>query len=380
MKIEADWVQRAETQSVFTALTGAGHVACFVGGCVRNALLGAPVGDIDIATSATPDQVMALTEAAGLKPVPTGVEHGTVTVVAGGVPHEVTTFRRDIETDGRRATIAYATDIHEDASRRDFTMNALYATPKGEVVDPLGGLPDLQARRVRFINDAHQRIREDYLRILRFFRFHAWYGLNDLDPAGLAACAELAEGVEGLSKERIGAETLKLLAAPDPAPSVAAMRSSGVLLRVLPGANDQFLAPLIHVELMCDAQPDPLRRLAILGGEDLEKRLRLSRAHAKSLASLKASLANIEPVIELGYHHGPELAQSMLLMRAAVQNRLPTDEEQAQLAAGAAATFPVVAADLMPAYQGPALGEKLKALEAEWLASGCTLTRDALLS
>ncbi|KGM89571.1 tRNA nucleotidyltransferase/poly(A) polymerase [Roseovarius mucosus DSM 17069] len=180
MKVSGAWIEAKATQAVCAMLTGAGYQALFVGGCVRNALLGAPVGDIDIATDARPEMVVELAEGAGLKPVPTGIEHGTITVVSGHIGHEVTTFRKDVQSFGRHAVVAFADDLHTDARRRDFTMNALYARPDGDVVDPLGGLEDLRARRVRFIEDADQRIREDYLRILRFFRFHAWYG----DPEG----------------------------------------------------------------------------------------------------------------------------------------------------------------------------------------------------
>ncbi len=173
-RISADWLTGKQPQAVCAMLTEAGHQAWFVGGCVRNALIGAPISDIDITTDAPPERVTILAKNAGFHPVPTGFDHGTVTVVVQGHPFEVTTFRHDVETDGRRAVVAFANTIEDDAHRRDFTMNALYAAPDGLVADPLGGLPDLEARRVRFIDDAHDRIREDYLRILRFFRFHAW--------------------------------------------------------------------------------------------------------------------------------------------------------------------------------------------------------------
>jgi poly(A) polymerase len=221
MKVSGDWLTRAETQDVLALLAAPGHRALPVGGCVRNALIGAPVADVDIATDALPETVIGLARAAGLKAVPTGIAHGTVTVVAGGLPFEITTFRRDVETFGRHAAIAFSTRIEEDAARRDFTMNALYACADGTVIDPLGGLPDALARRLRFVGSAPDRIREDYLRILRFFRFTAWYGdpAEGPDAEGLAACAALADGIDGLSRERIGAEMKKLLSAPDPAPA-----------------------------------------------------------------------------------------------------------------------------------------------------------------
>ena len=229
MRITGDWITRESTQALMKALNDAGHKALVVGGCVRNALLGVPVADVDIATDALPEEVMRIALAAKMKPVPTGIDHGTVTVVSGSIPHEVTTFRKDVETDGRRAVVAFATDVADDAHRRDLTINALYALADGTLVDPLGGLPDLKARRVRFIEDAEARIREDYLRALRFFRFHAYYGdpAVGMDPEALAAIAANLDGLDTLSRERVGAELLNLLAAPDPAPAVAAMAQTG---------------------------------------------------------------------------------------------------------------------------------------------------------
>ena len=216
MKVSGEWLDDPAAQAVFLMLMRAGFEAYAVGGCVRNALLGVPVADVDFATNARPDLVVALAEQADLHAVPTGIEHGTITVVSGGTGFEVTTYRRDVATDGRRAVVTFADTLNDDAHRRDFTMNALYAGADGAVIDPLGGLADIKAGRVRFIDDAQQRIREDYLRILRFFRFHAWYGDPDggIDPDALAACAELADGIDGLSNERIWAEMRKLLAAP----------------------------------------------------------------------------------------------------------------------------------------------------------------------
>ena len=379
MRILGDWLKQPGTQALCGALEAAGHRALFVGGCVRNALLGVPVADVDIATDARPETVTRLAEAAGLRVVPTGIEHGTVTVIAGGVAHEVTTFRRDVETDGRRAVVAFAQDVAEDAARRDFTMNALYADLRGDVLDPLGGLPDLVARRLRFVGDAHQRIREDYLRILRFFRFHAHYGDpgEGMDAEALAASAELAEGVDGLSRERIGSEIRKLLAAPDPAPAVAAMAQAGVLARVLPGSNTRALAPLVHLE--GDLPPRWQRRLAALGGHDVEERLRLSRADAAVLAALHGAVGRGWSPAALGWKLGAEGGRDAVLLRAALlESPLPTDW-QTDVARGAASVMPVTAIDLMPDLQGAALGARLKEIEARWLASDLRLTRSDFL-
>lgn len=381
-RITEDWLTSPATQAVCRALEAGGAQALFVGGCVRNALLGVPVSDIDIATDAAPGRVIELARAAGIKAVPTGIDHGTVTLVSDGTPFEVTTFRHDVETDGRRAVIAFAASVEEDAARRDFTMNAIYARPDGRIVDPLGGLPDLRARRVRFIGNATDRIREDYLRSLRYFRFHAWYGdaRAGFDPDALAAIAGNLDGLSKLSRERVGAEMLKLLAAPDPAPSVAAMRSTGALARFLPGADGRALAPLVHAEGLAGAAPDPIRRLAVLGGADVADMLRLSRAQARRLEQLRDGVCNGAGPGELGYRFGAGVARDVLLLRSAMQEAPwnPAASEEAER--GARAEFPITAKDLMPGLQGAALGARLRALEADWIASGFRLGRAELLS
>jgi len=381
MRLAADWLTHPGTLAVFDALENAGFRAFFVGGCVRNGLLGTSVDDIDITTDALPDRVVDLAGQAGLKSVPTGIEHGTVTVVAGGKPHEVTTLRRDVATDGRRATVAFSDSLEEDAARRDFTMNALYATRHGEVLDPTKqGLDDLRARRLRFIGMPEDRIREDYLRILRFFRFHAWYADPDggMDADGLAACAALADGIDSLSRERIGAEMRKLLAAPDPAPAVAAMAQAGVLARALPGAEPRLLPVLVALE--DNVAPDAMRRLAAIGGEAPDTALRLSKRDARHVAILRDGMASATGPAELGYRHGAGTARDILLLRAALFEQ-PLDQAALQVAeTGARAIFPIQAAYLMPRFTGPALGEALAMLEHRWIASGFEMTRDDLLA
>lgn len=379
MKIAADWLSATGFQAVCAALEEAGFQALAVGGCVRNTLLSQPVSDVDIATDANPETVSTIAENAGFRVVPTGIEHGTVTVIARGTPYEVTTFRRDVETDGRRAVVAFSTSVAEDAQRRDLTMNALYADRTGQVIDPLGGLADLNARHVRFVGDAQARIREDYLRILRFFRFHAWYGDPDagLDPEGLAACAENFAGIETLSRERIGAEIRKLLAAPDPAPAVAAMAQAGVLSRVLPGSDPRMLPVLVHFEH--DLPARWLRRLAILGGQDPREALRLSRAEAGDLDRLREAMGEMLTPAALGWKLGADLGADAVLARAALFEAAPPPNWAAEVTRGAGATLPVSAADLQPALQGLALGLRLREIQACWLASDLRLTREQLL-
>jgi poly(A) polymerase len=378
MKITGAWIDHPGTQALCAALEARGFRALFVGGCVRNAICERAVADIDIATDAIPETVSDIAEKAGFRVIPTGIEHGTVTVLAGGIAHELTTFRRDVETDGRRAVVAFSDDIAADAARRDFTMNALYADRRGEVIDPLGGLPDLLARRVRFVGDPVARITEDYLRILRFFRFSAQFGDPDagIDAEGLAACAANSAGIETLSRERIGAEMKKLLTAADPAPAVSSMAQSGVLAQILPGADPRPLGPLVHLER--DAVPDWLRRLAALGGEDAAERLRLSRAEARDLAALHEAIGSMESPAVLGWRLGGQRGSDAVLLRASVFEQPIGPVDMAEVARGAAMGFPIKAEDLAP-LTGPALGAKLKDMQARWLSSDLRLTRDQLL-
>ena len=256
-------------------LAEGGHQSWFVGGCVRDAIIGKPVSDIDIATDALPERVKELAGMLGLPVIPTGIEHGTVTVISGR-PFEITTFRRDVETDGRRAVVAFSDSLEEDAGRRDLTMNALYANFDGDVFDPVGGLEDLLARRLKFIGSAQERIQEDFLRSLRYFRFYAWYGRNEVGPDqdALNAISSNLHGIDTVSKERIGSETLKLLSAPDPAPAVGLMAASGVLGKILPGSDATALGPLVHLE--AGLHPDPIRRLASICADQPSGYLRLS--------------------------------------------------------------------------------------------------------
>lgn len=375
-RILAPWLRDKAAQAVCRILTDAGYQAWFVGGCVRNELLGQQVADLDLSTDARPEKVMMLAQAAGLKAVPTGIDHGTVTVIVDETPFEITTFRRDVATDGRRATVAFADNIAEDARRRDFTMNALYAAPDGQIADPLGGLGDLKARRIRFIEDADQRIKEDYLRILRFFRFYAWYGdpKEGPDAHGLAACAANLDGLLSLSAERVTAELLKLLAAPDPAPAVASMAATGALSRILPGADAGFLAVLVHHEQRHGFAPNPLRRLAAMGGSPRQV-LRLSKEQDKHLEYIKGDLSPVET----SYRFGLAAGQDRVLIEAAALGQEIDPNTLQNVQEAAEKVFPLKAADLMPALSGPELGQALRKAEARWIASGFALSKAELL-
>ncbi len=370
MRVTGDWLTSADTQAVLGMLTDSGHLAYAVGGCARNALLGVPVADVDVATSALPEEVVKVAQAAGLKPVPTGLEHGTITVISNGIPHEVTTFRKDVDTDGRRAVVAFSDNISDDAIRRDFTVNAFYVEADGTLHDPLGGLPDISARRIRFIEDAAQRIEEDYLRILRFFRFTAWYGdpAAGLDPEGLAACAMHVDGISKLSKERLGAEMKKLLAAPDPAPALAAMAACGVLSQILPGADPKYIAPLVHLEQVSGIPISWQRRMVAMGGESHATRLRLSRAEGKRLSATTAAMQSGDSTKVMAYRYGEDAALDAKIIEAAsLPSPLP-EALQEHIAEGVNATFPIKAVDLIDRLGvGPQLGAELKRLESVWV-------------
>ena len=378
---QTPWLNDPKVTRVCTAIEAGGYDIFFVGGCVRNVVLDEVASDIDMSTNARPETVMKLAKNVGLKAIPTGIDHGTVTVISSGTPFEITTFRRDMETDGRRAVVAFSNDIIDDARRRDFTMNALYARPDGSIVDPLGGIQDVLDRRVRFIEDADQRIREDYLRTLRFFRFSAWYGAIDqgFDPDALNAISSNLDGLETLSAERVGMEMVKLLNATDPAVAVAVMRQTGVLNAVLQGADDAWLAPLIHVESLWDLSPDPIRRLAALGGTGVEKTLRLSKAQARLLMQYRDGIGSMAGAGELGYRLGTDVAKGIAALRCAYSGSPPVNEMLDRVVAGSAAKFPIKASDLMDVFSGPGLGKRLKELETEWIASNFTKTKEQLL-
>ena len=281
----ADWLKAAETRAVMAALDAARPGASrFVGGCVRNALIAKAVDDIDIATQMTPDQVTAAAHKVGLGAAPTGIEHGTITVIANHRPFEVTTLRRDVTTDGRRASVAFTESWDEDSQRRDFRLNALYADAAGEVFDPTGGgVEDARAGRIIFVGDAETRIREDYLRILRFFRFNAWYGKGAPDAAGLAACAAHKPGLDALSVERIWKETKKLLAAPDPRAALAAMEASGVRARALPEFERmERLTALVTIEAELLIASEARTRIAAALGDQTQARALARRMKASN--------------------------------------------------------------------------------------------------
>ena len=367
----AAWTARDDLAQLVAAL-GVDHVR-YVGGAVRDTLLGADVQDIDCATTLLPDAVIDRCHGAGIRVVPTGIEHGTVTAVLDHGPVEITTLRKDVATDGRRATIAFATQWRDDAARRDFTINALYAHPQTlEIEDFFGGLDDLDARRVRFIGDAEQRIREDHLRILRYYRFQARFG-SALDAEAEAACSDLADTLKGLSRERVAMELLALLRLPAPQETVSRMREQGVLPVVLPETGKReigTLTALVDAENVQGVAPDPIRRLAALlppldrVAEAVAVRLRLSRAQrARLICAAERQVTDAQAPRALAYREGTDCAQDRLLLQGASTAALRNwDPPQFPLKGGEIVARGVSA--------GPQVAGIMQAVEARWVEEG----------
>ena len=399
-----EWMRAAPTRAVIDALSADGQEIRFVGGCVRDSLLGHGDGgdddcgerDIDIATPDRPQQVIALLDRAAIRNIPTGLAHGTVTAVVERRHFEITTLRVDVSTDGRHADVAFTDDWQQDAARRDFTMNAFSCTPEGQIYDPWDGIKDLKAGRVRFVGDAGRRIEEDHLRLLRFFRFHAWYGTGAPDGEGLAACAASATSLRQLSGERIRGEMLKLLAAPDPAPVIEIMAENGVLAEVVAGAGGtESLRALLAIEAEIGA--DPLRRLAALmrpsgnaaAAAKLADRWRLSNAEHERLAALLSPPAQIGADMEQRrlrrelYRYGAEKITGWLVLAWSEHGG---GDKRFRSLIGAAQewrpiTLPVKGADALELGipPGPVVGEVLRAVEDWWIEEDFKPARAACL-
>jgi len=400
VKLDADknpWLGTKPTRKLFAALPAGS--ARFVGGCVRNALLGEPVADLDIATTLEPAEVAKRLKPAGFAVHETGIAHGTLTVVCAGTVFEITTLRRDVSTDGRRATVAFTKDWNEDAHRRDFTMNALYADVDGQIYDPIGqGLDDIKTRKIRFVGDAETRIEEDFLRILRFFRFNAWYAHDQaLDKDGLAACRDLQAGLKTLSAERVWAELKKLLSAPYPFRTVQVMLVGGILETLLPEAsNAEGLQYLCELEAKKGLEPDPYLRLMAMSARDelamarLCKRLKMSNKEKIRLMHWAGDQTKLTPDMpekdtEIAFYTaGRQVALDRAVLRAAgagdgmsawwhVYNKAKIWQRP---------SFPVTGKDLIELGipHGPALGKAMRALEALWIRSGFSVQKPQLLT
>lgn len=405
---KAEWLKSPPLRALFDALNRDGGEARVVGGAVRNSLLGTKVSDVDLATTHLPQDTMRLVKDAGFKPVPTGIEHGTVTVVVQGRPFEVTTLRTDIETNGRHAKVVFGTDWQKDAERRDFTINALYAKADGTIVDHVGGLADIETRTLRFIGDAEARIREDYLRILRFFRFFAWYGSGRPEADGLRASARLKDGLNQLSAERVWMELKKLLSASDPSRALLWMRQSGVLSVILPESEKwgiDAIHSLVRTEQELDWPVDALLRLESMVPPDaarvseMGKRLKMSNAERARLEAwarqdvVKSELSEYA-LKKLLYRSSKQAVLDRVMLGYAAARGEAAMNDEAMIKAGAfsrlletaqnyeAPLFPVTGADLltMGIEKGPKLGKILKELEAIWIESNFSLDKEELLA
>jgi poly(A) polymerase len=393
---DAAWLKDGEVARLLALLNRDGEEARVVGGAVRNALLGLPVGEIDVATTALPEEVVRRVAAAGGKAIPTGIAHGTVTVIIDRRPVEVTTLREDVETFGRKAKVAFGRDWKADAQRRDFTINALSVSADGTVHDYVGGIGDIAARRVRFIGEPQRRIEEDYLRILRFFRFHAHFADGAPDRAGLHACVAARAGLETLSRERVRMEMLKLIVASRATPTLAVMAESGLLGLVLGGVA--FIASfenMIKVEAALGAAPDAVRRLGALGvwvaedAERLTRRMRLSNAESERLLALEtwwrvAPKSDAQSGRALLYRLGPRSFTDHVLLAWTRSEAGAADRAWLALAQlpqrWTAPVFPLKAADFIRRgiAAGPALGAALRAAEAAWIAADFPADRAAI--
>jgi poly(A) polymerase len=404
----AQWLCDPALQALLGALSQEGELARVAGGAVRNALLGEPVTDIDIATTTTPDETEARASGIGMRTAPTGKDHGTITVIdPAGRAYEVTTLRDDVETDGRRAKVSFGRDWQRDAERRDFTINALYAAADGTVIDLVGGLADLERRNLRFIGEADQRIREDYLRILRFFRFFAIYGSGRPDAAGLKACARLKEGLASLSAERVWSELRKLLGAADPSRALLWMRQTGVLTAVIPESEKwgiDAIPALVDAERALGWAPDPLARLQAIVPPDpgrmeaMGRRLRMSRAEADRLtrwamAETPRSDASERVLLSQLYFADRVAVLDRLRLALAIARRKASEDPTFLPDAGRlvrlvelvenwkAPVFPLKGGDLVELglEKGRKVGELLSRLELEWVDGSFAASREALL-
>lgn len=394
--VRADWMETSETRAVVGALQSAGHRVRFVGGCVRDTLVSRKVEDIDIATDAPPDAVVEALEAAGLRAVPTGIAHGTVTGVSGGRGFEITTLRRDVETDGRHAKVAFTDDWEADAARRDLTINAMSVEPDGTLHDPFGGRADLRAGRVRFVGAAQDRIVEDNLRLLRYFRFYAHFGTPPADEAALKACRSLAPRLKTLSAERVRSEIMKLFAAENPVPAIALMREAGVVAHILPDAtNLEALERLLTIEGDNGISAKPERRLMALltpdadGLERLADGLRLSNAERDYLTTFERERGDVRPAAGVaGWRHaiyrlGAEAFRECVLIGWAKDGGDAPWADLLVFADGwSAKRFPLTGADILSRGIEPekAVGEILSSIETWWIDGGFVADRASCLA
>ena len=382
-KFLAKWRSNQNVKALLDGVHELGKKIYFVGGCVRNELLGKNVEetDIDFATTAEPDEVVALAQAKGWDVQTPGKLFGTVMVIVDGTPFDVTTFRKDLKSFGRHAVVEYSEDIVEDAKRRDFTMNALYVDQNGILIDPLNGRHDLRDGIVRFIGNADERIREDYLRMLRYFRMHAYYSKDKetFDDAALDAIKSYAPYAVVLTKERIGKEIRRLLEADDPSRCLIKMEEVGLLQELLPGSSTDAVDQLAKIQSILGKNASPSAWLALMHPRDVAEELRLSRSEERKIKRISRHSASKEAAAALANKLGADLAIDVVLTRAAIRNEIPESNVVKTAKRAANANFPIAAQDLMPDFAGPELGAELERLRSLWVESEFRMERSELL-
>lgn len=371
MQIDSEWIKNENLQNILQILKKADHNAYLVGGCVRNSILNFPVNDIDISTDARPEETLDLFNIGSFKATPTGFSHGTVTVVSEGIPYQITTMRSDQNTDGRHADVSFSDDITKDAERRDFTINALYADPTGKIIDPIGGLKDFQPLRIKFIGNANNRIQEDYLRILRFFRFHAQFAdfVADFEQDALDAIKDNQNGLKFLSKERVWNELQKILLSRNPTRALSEMSKTGVLEKVLIDRGIKSIKNLISIEQKMGIEPEAIRRLLAITRNTEITSLNLSRKEVKKFSLLKSLLEkNFDPA-ELVYQFNKEIAQSVLAISTFNQGEKLKLSDVKKIEKACLYPCPISGAHLTKYMSGADVGIKLKEAQRAWIKS-----------
>ena len=382
MQINSEWIKNKVTQNILKIFEGADHNAYLVGGCIRNSILNIPVTDIDISTDATPQQTVDLFNRENFKVAPTGFSHGTVTVISEGIPYQITTMRSDQNTDGRHADVVFSDDIKKDAERRDFTINALYADSTGKIINPIGGLEDFNPLAIKFIGDPNNRIQEDYLRILRFFRFHAQFSelVTQFDKVALDAIKKNQDGLKKLSKERIWSELKKILSTSNPARSLYKMSQLGILEIILENKNVHNIKRFNLIEKKMGLEPEPIRRLVAITENTDDTFLNLSRKEAKKFSLLKGLLKKKHDPAELVYQFNREIAQSVLAIYTFYMGEKLRLSDIKKIEKACLFPCPITGAQISKYMDGPAVGIKIKEAQRAWIKSNFKSDEAKILS
>lgn len=381
-KLENNWLNQPSAQCLSKAFKNYGHQALFVGGCVRNSILKVPVTDIDMATDALPETIIRISKENNFKFIPTGLTHGTITIIIDKIAYQITTFRSDIANDGRHAKVEFTTSLLLDASRRDLTINALYCDSNGKIIDPLNVLKDLNNRIIKFIGDPNKRIAEDYLRILRFFRFQAIYGneLLEINLPALNACRENKSKLVTLSKERKTSELRKLFSSNNPTRTIIKMIDTGILNQLFESCSVNSFVSYIKAEKKYKIKINWIGRLLSLQGSNIEEVLTLTRRELKMIKYTKKAIKQNMPIFEFSYYNGMEYGIMYLLLQHGMKKTILNKISINKVSSIVTRKFPVTAKDLMPKLKGKKLGDELKKLESQWIKSDFTLNKNQLLS